>query len=254
MTGRDRLAQSGWKPRRCVGPFPPQRGVQSRKHLGRYVVHAPGHGLWETCIKKGEKVVVANVMVAGEDVGHFIGGARDVGDFVRVAMVALVEAGEAAQVCGGSIGGDRSFAVSGDGGGVVVESGQREFAHIVEGDGDIGLGEDARLFEITVGQIAGHVFRGYDPLLDVAGECRPPECRGMTWDEDDAAHACLGGIDGADGRGVVRDDLGQACGPLRDISGQGFKVAQVVAEVRGDAYPVSVGMSQTELECAEEAC
>ena len=38
-------------------------------------------------------------------------------------MVALVEAREAAQVCSGSIGGDRSFAVSGDGGSVIVESG-----------------------------------------------------------------------------------------------------------------------------------
>ena len=82
--------------------------------------HAPGQGLWETCIKKGEKVVVAKVVATREEVGHFVGGPGDVGDFVRVAMMALMEAGEAAQVGGGPIGGDRSFAMTGDGGGVVV--------------------------------------------------------------------------------------------------------------------------------------
>ena len=102
--------------------------------------HAPGKGLWETCIKKGEKVVVAKVVAAGEDVGHFVGGPGDVGYFVRVAVVALMEAGKAAQVGGSPIRGDRSFSMTGDGGGVVVESSQRALPQVVEGDSDIGLG------------------------------------------------------------------------------------------------------------------
>ena len=83
----------------------------------------PGYVLWEVSVKKGEKLRICKIMAAGEDVRHHIRCALDVGDLVIVAVVPTVEAGEAAQVCGGTIGGDRSLAVAGDGGGVVIESG-----------------------------------------------------------------------------------------------------------------------------------
>ena len=49
-------------------------------------------------VEKCEDLRVGQIMMAGEDVGHFIGKALDVRDFVVVLVVPAVEAGEAAKV------------------------------------------------------------------------------------------------------------------------------------------------------------
>ena len=58
----------------------------------------------------------------------------------------------------------------------------------------MGVGQDARLLEIAVGKIPGHVLRGDDVVLDVTGEGCSPQCRWMARGEDDATHPGLGGI------------------------------------------------------------
>ena len=50
----------------------------------------PGYGLGEMSVEKCDNVRVRKVMVAGEDVGHFIGEALDVGDFMVVSVVLAV--------------------------------------------------------------------------------------------------------------------------------------------------------------------
>ena len=123
---------------------------------------------------------------------------------------------------------------------------------VVEGDSNSGLGQDARLLEIAIGQVAGHVFRGDDAFSDVFREGRPPESRRLARGEDDPSHAGLCGVNRADGRRVVRDDFGQACGAPRDIASEGFEVVQMVSDVLSDADPVSVRVGDAELQRAEE--
>ena len=88
--------------------------------------------------------------MVGEDVGHFIGEALDVGDFVIVLVVLAMEAGEAAKVGSHLIQCDGTFLVLCNCSGVVIQGCKGEFTEIVEGGSHIHLGKDTGLFEITV--------------------------------------------------------------------------------------------------------
>ena len=59
-------------------------------------------------------------MAAGEDVGHFVGQALNVGDFVIVSVVPVMEAGEAAKVGSRMVQCDGALLILGNGSSVVI--------------------------------------------------------------------------------------------------------------------------------------
>ena len=90
-------------------------------------------------------------MAAGEDVGHGVGLASDVGDLVMIPVVAAMQAGQATKIGGGLVRGDGPLAISGDGGNIVIEGRKGEFPEIKKERGHIGMCEDAGLLQVTVG-------------------------------------------------------------------------------------------------------
>ena len=63
---------------------------------------------------------VRQVMAAGEDVGHGVGLASNMGDLVMISVVAAVQAGQATKIGGGLVRGDGPFLIPGDGGNIVI--------------------------------------------------------------------------------------------------------------------------------------
>ena len=120
-------------------------------------------------------MVIGKVKTARQGVGHLVRLATDVGDFVVVAMMAAVQAGEMADVGGGLIQGDRAFFVAGDGSDVVVEGSECAVMQVEHSVRDMGLGEHSSLFQVTVRDVPSWVVGGDDARLDVGGKRRAPE-------------------------------------------------------------------------------
>jgi hypothetical protein len=109
-----------------------------------------------------------------DNVGHGVSAALDVGDLVEVAVVAAVDALQAAQVGSGLVGRDGAFLVAGDRGRVVIEGGQGALAQVKDGVGHVRLGQDPRLFQVAVGNVPVGGVERHDALLDVLGEGGTP--------------------------------------------------------------------------------
>ena len=71
-------------------------------------------------------------MAAGEDVSHGVGLACDVRDLMMVTIVAVVQAGQTAEVGSGLVRGDGTFAILGGGSNIVIEGGERELLKVKE--------------------------------------------------------------------------------------------------------------------------
>ena len=110
-----------------------------------------------------------------QGVGQHVVRAVDEAHFVVVAVVALVEACQPTQVGGAHVGGNGALVVSGDGWGVVAQSGNGPLTHIKFLGDDLRLGQDARLFQITVSDIASRVVVGDQTALDVGRKGSSPE-------------------------------------------------------------------------------
>ena len=89
-------------------------------------------------------------MAAGEDVGHGVGLASNMGDLVMIAVVVVVQAGQATKIGSSLVQGDSPLAVPGDGGNIVIEGRKGEFPEIKKERGHIGVCEDAGLLQVTV--------------------------------------------------------------------------------------------------------
>ena len=84
-------------------------------------------------------------MVAGEDVGHGVGLASNMGDLVMIPVVVAVQAGQATKIGGGLVRGDSPLAIPGDSGNIVIEGRKGEFPEIKKECKDAGL------LQVTVG-------------------------------------------------------------------------------------------------------
>jgi hypothetical protein len=204
-------------------------------------------------VEMGEELRDGEVLEPGRVVGHAVGGAVDVGVFLAVAVVALVEAGHAAEVGGGSSSGDGTFVLAGEGGCVIREVGEGEFPEVEGLGGDVGACDEGGLFEVAVGEIAVRVGGGDDAGLDVRWKGDPPDQRGMSVDEDNPAHTGFGGIDRLKSGGLLGEELGEACWAGAEVLREAFEVIQVVADELGDAHTVRLGFGDAQLEGAKEA-
>lgn len=190
----------------------------------------------------GENFVVREMPPPGEDIRELIEIAVDEGDFVVIPVVPLVEAGEPAEVCRGSVSGRGAAIAAADGRRVVTQSGNGYLASVEFLGGDVGLGDDAHLLEVAVRQVAGRVVRRDDAVLNLEGEPGAPENRVVVLGEEDAAHALGAGVDRAQFAGAVGDDLAEAGWPSVQVIRENLEVREVVADMLGnpDAARVSI--------------
>ena len=92
-----------------------------------------------------------------------------------VAMMAVVQAGEMADVGSRLIRGDRSFFVVGYSCDVVIEGGKGPVTQVEHSVRNIGLGEHSSLFQVAVRDVPIWLFGGDDARLEVKGERHAPE-------------------------------------------------------------------------------
>jgi len=156
---------------------------------------------------------VGEVLEARSIIGHDIFHPVDEGDLGAVSVVALVEAGDLAEVGGWPAGSCAAFEVSRQCGSVVSQVGDGGASSVV-GVGDVvQLDHHGGLFEVAVGDITRWVVVRYQSLYNVVGKRVSPYSRRVASGKVDAAKAISAGIHGADHFWQFGNDFRQVCGP-----------------------------------------
>ena len=124
--------------------------------------------------KVREEFIGAEVLESGGVVRHHVGLSRDVRKLICVAVVTLVEAGEATEVCRRAVGGDSTADSPAEGRCVVRETRHGELTHVVVLSDDVLSNEESSLLEVTVGDVPVRVVEGDDSTLDVLRERNAP--------------------------------------------------------------------------------
>jgi hypothetical protein len=179
----------------------------------------------------------------GAVVGHSVGFAFDVEGLVQVAVVALVETLEAAQVSRDLIGGDGSSEQTRDCWGVVAARGNGVVPRVINVGDYVTVSDEGRLFQVAVREVAGGVVVAAYPVGYLFGETSPPEDGGLPVSEEGAAHALLACVGGAEDHGLVGYQLAEASGPGGDVGYEAFEVSQVVADRLGYADAAGLAVS-----------
>ena len=123
----------------------------------------------------GEKGSVREVLEARGIVRHDIGTPWDEEVCLAVPVLPLVGTGVVAEVGSWPVGRDRSFQHSGQGGGVASSIGDGGVAHVVVVSHEGGLGKQASLLKVAVGDVALGVVGRDQPRLDILGERLTPK-------------------------------------------------------------------------------
>jgi hypothetical protein len=139
------------------------------------------------------------------------------------------------------------------GGSVVGTGGDSELAGVEFLTRHISLGQDPCVFKVTISEAARRIGCGNDLTLDVLRKGASPEEGRMVGREQDTTHASFGGVDRTQNARMVRNYLGKVGGSFQQAVGQLFEVIQVVTDVLGDSNPVLGGITEAEVEGAEEA-
>jgi hypothetical protein len=90
-------------------------------HHGPQVAETPRLRLRVTRVKACEELLIGELPEAGGVVGHNVGGARDIIGLGQVAVMPLVEARDAEEVGGGTIGGGTATLLPTDGRDIVAQ-------------------------------------------------------------------------------------------------------------------------------------
>ena len=123
----------------------------------------------------GEEGSVREVLKAGGIVRHDVGTSWDEEVCLAVAVLLLVGTSIVAEVGSRSVGGDRSFQHSGQGGGVVSTIGDGGVAHVMVVSHEGGLGKQTSLLKVAVGDVALGVVGRDQPGLDLSRERLTPK-------------------------------------------------------------------------------
>ena len=170
-------------------------------------------------VLEARRVICHNVQVSWEVVGE-----------VAVAMFPLVSAGKVAEVGCGSITGHRALVDTRDGGRVVGEVDKDGVACVVCRHYQVNLGEEARLFEVAVGDGTLRVVEGYEAALDIRRESLAPDV-GSPEGEVDATHARFGRVGGTQETRILGDNLGEVLGwPGAQAGGKAGEGREVVLD------------------------
>ena len=125
--------------------------------------------------KVGEEGSVREVLKAGGIVCHDVGTPWDEEVCLAVAVFSLVSTSVVAEEGRRSVGGDRSFQHSGQGGGVVSPIGDGGVADVVVVSHGGGLSQKTGLLKVAVGDVTRGVVGRDQPGLDLRGEGLTPE-------------------------------------------------------------------------------
>ena len=156
-----------------------------------------------------EESSVREVLQARGVVGHDVGTSWDEEVCLAVPVLPLVGTGIVAEVGRGPVGGDRSFQHPGQGGGVVSPVRDGGVAHVVVMSHEGGLGQQASLLKVAVGDVALRVVSRDQPRLDVLGERFTPEVALTGAVVVDSAHPSLSRIGRSQESRFLGDDFGQ---------------------------------------------
>ena len=108
-------------------------------------------------------------------IGHDIGWPRDIGWFGDIAVVALVDAVEAKQVCSGTSGGGGMFVVPNHHGYVVAQGDNGAAAQVNFIGKDVLVCKKTSEFQMGIGDVAMGVVCGDQTTLDMGREFGPPQ-------------------------------------------------------------------------------
>jgi hypothetical protein len=175
------------------------------------------------------------VLQAGGVIRHDVVESCEESCQVAVAVETLVGAAEVAQEGGWAIAGHGAFADARDSWGVVAAVGDGGVANVMRGGHEGDLPEEACLLEVTVGDRAGEVVGGYEPVLEVFRVRETPYEGAPSGIEVDAPHAHLGSIGRAQEGRLLGDDLSKVGWAVAQASSEGGKCVHMVAESLGDS-------------------
>jgi hypothetical protein len=133
---------------------------------------------------------------------------------MAVAVATLVRAGVVAQERRGAVAGYGPFRGAGHGRSVVAPVRQGGVAYVMGGGHEGDLSEEARLFQVTVGDGAGEVVSGDQLGGHFGGEGVAPDIGPILGVEVDSSHAHLGGVGGSQERGFLGDNFGEVRGAV----------------------------------------
>lgn len=173
---------------------------------------------------------MGEVLQAGAVVRHLVDWSWEVLGVVAVAVVALVVAGELAEVGGRAGGGHGLLAGSADGGCVVAHVLQGGVNHGVAVRHDVKLGQEGSLLQVAVGDVAREVVGGHEGVLHVLRERKAPVEALPGVVEVNAAHARTCGVSGAEQHGVLGNQLRQVSGACAEAGGEACEGIDVAAD------------------------
>ena len=117
---------------------------------------------------------------------------------------------------------------------------------------DIGLGNEAGLFEVTVGDLALGVVKRDKVSLDVRRKGCPPDMQGQGGVEVHSPHARLGCISSTQQSRVLGDKFHKVGWPHAEASHKASEVHDVSTEVLSDPDMVSLSLQESQLESAAQ--
>jgi hypothetical protein len=120
---------------------------------------------------------------------------------------------------------------------------------------DILVANDASQFEITIGEVTRRIgIVGRDQaVLNILWERLTPHQGLQVKAEANAPHASAGSITRTDGKGVIWYDLGEPGWAGTKVTGEGFHVIQLGADMAINLDAETIRVTETFLEGAEKA-
>ncbi len=203
-------------------------------------------------IEMGEEGSVRQVLEARGIVPHSVGGPRQVGGDVAIAVLALVGALDVAEARAGPGLRHGSLGEAGDRGRVIYTRAEGGVAHREVVGHHVQVRDRSGLLEVAVGDRPRRILPGHQPTLDFVAEGRAPDVRLAGGVEEDAPHSLPGGVRCPQVSGFLRDDLGQVRRAILEAGAQPLEGGEVMADFRGDADAVSFCGGERPLQGAEE--
>jgi hypothetical protein len=196
---------------------------------------------------------IGEVLEAGGIIAHDIRRSWDVPGLVAVAVLALVEGSDVAELCGRTIIRDGAFVNPGPCRGVVGQVPQGGVGSVMGGTHEACLGDQGTVLQVTVCDGAVRVGRADDLGLDVLREGKPPDVGVAISIEVDPTHPRLGRIGGSQERRFLGHDLGEVGRTVTEAGCQEGEGIHMGAERLGDADAVPLGLLECQLQSREQA-
>jgi hypothetical protein len=173
---------------------------------------------------------------------------------VAIAVLALMGAGVVAKMRSQPVTSDSALGDARHRWGVVGAVGQGGVGDVMMVTNDGDLGEQSRLFEVAIGaDLSGRVRLRHELGLDVVWEWKWPDVPLSRGIEVDPSHAGFGRVSGSNEGRSLGYHFCEVGWPFTEAGRQGGECGNVVLQAFVELDPVSFGLSQGELQGAEES-